>query len=123
MERILEYRISVKEAGRTIKDFLKEKGYSRQNIVELKKMPESILVDGRWEYVTYSLQEGDVLRIQIKETASSEKIIPVNLPFPIMYEDEDILVVNKPLDMPTHPSLNNYDNSLANAAAYFGTFA
>lgn len=119
MERILEYRISVKEAGRTIKDFLKEKGYSRQNIVELKKMPESILVDGRWEYVTYSLQEGDVLRIQIKETASSEKIIPVNLPFPIMYEDEDILVVNKPLDMPTHPSLNNYDNSLANAAAYY----
>ena len=119
MERILEYRISEKEAGRTIKDFLKEKGYSRQNVVELKKMPESILVDGRWEYVTYCLQEGEVLRIHIKESESSEKIVPVHLPFPILFEDEDILVVNKPADMPTHPSLHNYDNSLANAAAYY----
>lgn len=119
MERILDYNISGKEAGMTIKDFLKEKGYSRQNIVELKKMQESILVNGRWEYVNYRLKEGELLRIHIKEGASSEKIVPVNLPFPILYEDEDIIVINKPSDMPTHPSLNNYENTLANAAAFY----
>lgn len=119
MERILDYNISGKEAGMTIKDFLKEKGYSRQNIVELKKMQESILVNGRWEYVNYRLKEGELLRIHIKEGAGSEKIVPVNLPFPILYEDEDILVINKPSDMPTHPSLNNYENTLANAAAFY----
>jgi len=119
MERILDYRISTTEAGMTIKDFLKEKGYSRQNVVELKKMPESILVNGKWEYVNCRLKEGDQLRIHIKETESSEKIIPVELPFQILYEDEDILVVNKPANMPTHPSLNNYANTLANAIAYY----
>ena len=119
MERILEYRLSEKEAGMTIKDFLKEKGYSRQNVVELKKMRESILVDGKWEYVTCHLQEGSFLKIHIKETESSEKIVPVDLPFPILYEDDDILVINKPADMPIHPSLNNYKNTLANAAAFY----
>ena len=119
MERILEYRITSKEAGKTIKDFLKETGYSRQNLVELKKMSESILVNGRWEYVTYRLKEGEVLGIHIKEKESTEKMVPVNLPFPILYEDEDVIVINKPAGMPTHPSINNYENTLANAAAYY----
>lgn len=119
MDRILEYKISAVDAGKTIKDFLKEKGYSRQNVVELKKMSESILIDGKWEYVTYRVQEGNLLQIHIKKMESSEKIVPVDLPFPILYEDEDILVINKPADMPTHPSLNHYENTLANAAAFY----
>ena len=119
MDRILEYKISAVDAGKTINDFLKEKGYSRQNVVELKKMSESILIDGKWEYVTYRVQEGNLLQIHIKEMESSEKIVPVDLPFPILYEDEDILVINKPADMPTHPSLNHYENTLANAAAFY----
>lgn len=118
MERILEYTVSLEEAGVTIKDFLRQKGYSRQNIVELKKQECSILVNGVWEYVTYRLQLGDLLQICMKEKAS-EKIAPVNLPFPIRYEDEDLMVIDKPADMPIHPSLNNYDNTLANAAAFY----
>ena len=119
MERILEYYISKADAGKTIKDYLQEKGFSRQNLVELKKMQESILLNGIWEYVTCRVKEGDNLCIHIKEEESSEKIPPVNLPFPIIYEDEDIIVINKPADMPIHPSLNNYENTLGNAAAYY----
>lgn len=119
MERILEYYISGEDNGKLIKDFLREKGFSRQNLVELKKMPESILLNGVWEYVTCRLSLGDTLRIHIKEEESSEKIPPVKLPFPVVYEDEDIVVVNKPADMPIHPSLNNYENTLGNAAAYY----
>lgn len=119
MERILEYCISQENDGKLIKDFLQEKGFSGQNLVELKKMPESILLNGVWEYVTKRLAEGDILRIHIKEESSSEKILPVELPFPVVYEDEDIIVLNKPADMPIHPSLNNYGNTLGNAAAYY----
>ncbi len=119
MERILEYHISGEDNGKLIKDFLQEKGFSRQNLVELKKMSESILLNGVWEYVTCKLSAGDILRIQITEGESSEKIPPIELPFPVIYEDEDIVVVNKPADMPIHPSLNNYENTLGNAAAYY----
>ena len=82
-------------------------------------MEESILLNGEWEYVTRKVNKGDVLTVHIKEEESSEKIPPINLPFPIIYEDEDIIVINKPADMPIHPSLNNYENTLANAAAYY----
>lgn len=119
MERILEYYISQEDGGKSIKDFLQEQGFSRQNLVELKKIPESILLNGVWEYVTCKLTKGDMLRIQIKEEDSSEKIPPVELPFPIIFEDEDIVVINKPANMPIHPSLNNYENTLGNAAAFY----
>lgn len=119
MERVLEYNISQEDSGKSIKDFLQEQGFSRQNLVELKKIPESILLNDVWEYVTCKLAEGDTLRIQIKEEESSEKIPPVELSFPVVYEDEDIIVINKPANMPIHPSLNNYDNTLGNAAAYY----
>ena len=119
MERILEYKISKEDDGRTIKDFLQGRGFSGQNIVELKKMKESILLNGVWEYVTCRVKEGDNLCIHICEEESSEKIPPVELPFPVIYEDEDIVVVNKPANMPIHPSLNNYENTLGNAAAYY----
>lgn len=119
MERVLEYKISIEDTEKTIKEYLQEKGFSNQNIVELKKMEKSILLNGEWEYVTRKVNKGDVLTVHIKEEESSEKIPPINLPFPIIYEDEDIIVINKPADMPIHPSLNNYENTLGNAAAYY----
>ena len=66
-----------------------------------------------------TLAAGDHLQVCICETESSEKIPPVKLPLNIVYEDEDILVINKPAGMPIHPSMKNYYNSLANALAWY----
>ena len=49
----------------------------------------------------------------------AKNIVAADLPLSICYEDEDILVVNKPADMPIHPSMNNYDNTLANAVCHY----
>ena len=119
MERILTYHITETDAGLTIGEYLQKKGYSAQTIKELKKMDRSILINGVWEYVRHKLSVAEELTIHIQEDASSEKIPPVKLDFEIVYEDEDIMVVNKPADMPIHPSLNNYYNSLANGLAYY----
>ena len=71
--------------------------------------------------MNYVLQPDDRLTIVIPEETPSEHIVPVNLPFPVVYEDEDLMIINKPSDMPIHPSIHNYENTLANAAAwYFG---
>ena len=119
MNRTLTYPITESEASQTIEQFLRSKGYSSQCIKELKKMPQSILIDGQWQYMKHILQPGETLTVHVQEEVSSEKIPPVELPLDIVYEDEDILVVNKPADMPIHPSLNNYCNSLANALAWY----
>lgn len=119
MERIIHYTISSNFNQTPIDCYLKSMGYSSQNIIMLKKMPESILVNGVWEHVNYCLHTNDILTIHLLEIASSHSIVPVALPLNIIYEDEDILIINKPANMPIHPSQNNYDNTLANAVVNY----
>lgn len=118
MKRTFTYQITSADVGHSIEQFLKEQGFSSQNIIDLKKMPESILINDVWEHVDYLLCSLDILTVRMEETESSPKILPVELPLDIVYEDEDLLVINKPADMPIHPSMGNYENTLANAVAW-----
>lgn len=119
MNRTINYQIDETAAGLRVEQFLKRKGYSSQNISSIKHMPESILVNGIHYYMRQELTEGDLLSVRISETKCSDKIPPVELPLNIVYEDEDIIVLNKPAGMPIHPSLNNYYNTMANALAWY----
>lgn len=119
MNRTIDYMIDEDSAGLRVEQFLRRKRYSGQNLSEIKRMPKSILVNGVHYYMRQELAAGDHLQVRICETQSSEKIPPTNLPLDIIYEDEDILVLNKPAGIPIHPSLNNYTNSIANALAYY----
>ena len=119
MNRTLTYYIEETHSNMTIDKFLRSKGYSRQNIVDLKKMKESIILNDEWVHINRVLNNGDILTIHIQENNSSEKIPPVNIHIDIIYEDEDIIVINKPAGMPVHPSMDNYTNSLGNALAYY----
>lgn len=119
MERTITYTIGHTTAGQTIRGYLSGLGYSSQNLIQLKKQEDGILVNGISRYLNYSLLPGDLLTVHIRETVSSEKILPIELPFEIVYEDEDIMVINKPAGMPIHPSMNHHDNSLANGLAWY----
>ncbi len=117
-DRKLLYKIPAAFAGHKVLEFLTSKGYSRGLQTILKKDPECVLVNGEESFLNRILNEGDELFIWIKELTSSEKIPPVDLPVNIVYEDEDIVVVDKPAKMPIHPSMKNYENTLGNALAY-----
>lgn len=117
MERRFAYLVEDEEAGLTVEQFLKRKGYSRQVLVQLKKTENGICRDGVWAYTRDRLYAGNRLEIRLVEEEASEQIQPVFLPFEIVYEDEDLLVINKPAGMPVHPSMNHHDNTLANAVA------
>ena len=119
MERIITYTIDNASTGLRIEQYLRRRGYSYQNLARLKKMRESILLNGAWIYMRTAVKDGDILTVHIQEPESSPNIPPVKLPLDIVYEDEDIVVVNKPAGMPVHPSLNNYENSLANGLMYY----
>lgn len=119
MNRTLTYTITEENTGFRISQYLRHLGYSSQNLTELKKMQESILLNDIPCFMNRTLTPGDILTVRIQETGCSPQIVPVELPVPIVYEDEDILVVNKPAGMPIHPSMNNYTNSLANGLAWY----
>lgn len=117
MRRVIQYDIEHEEES--VLSFLRRRGYSRHVIIQLKKMYHSIVADGEWVHVNEPLHPGQRLTISYEEKESSDGIIPVKGNLNIVYEDEDIIVVNKPADMPVHPSQGNYTNTLANALAYY----
>lgn len=120
MKRILEYKITNEFANFTINDFLRKIGYSRHIVTQLKKTHFGITIDNEWMYTNHILLENEVLKVIIEDQTSSENIEPVESSLDIVYEDEDIIIINKPADMPIHPSINNYNNTLANYIAdYF----
>lgn len=73
MERRIEYSIKENNAGITISSFLKSLGYSSQNLIQLKKQADSILINGYPCYMNVPLQAGDLLTVHIWEEISSEK--------------------------------------------------
>lgn len=119
MERIFEYQITAAEEGRKIGDFLREKGYSRHLLRQLKETEDGLSRNAQPTFTTVALKAGDRIRVRLLEKAEgSEAIMPAPLPFEIVYEDEDLLVVNKPADMPIHPSFQNHGNTLADALTW-----
>lgn len=119
MNRKIDYQITENDSGLRIEQFLRRRGYSAHNLACIKRMPESVMVNGSHYYMRDTLSAGDCLSIRIQETECSEKIPPSDIPLDIVYEDEDIIVVNKPAGMPIHPSMNHYENSMANALAWY----
>lgn len=118
-ERVITYEIDESFDGKTILQFLKARCYTDKAIISLKKTDEGILRNNIWAYVNTRLSKKDILTIRLIETESSENIISEEYPVDIVYEDEDLLVINKPYNMPVHPSQKHYTGTLANAMAYY----
>lgn len=107
MDRILTYTITPQEDGMQVLEFLRSKGFSRHILTSMKPDKEALLVNGMRIGGRGILHAGDLFRVCVMETGSVEGIVPTPLPLNILYEDEDILVLNKPADMPVHPSIGN----------------
>lgn len=119
MDRIFHYQITENEQGTTVLDFLRKKGFSRHILSSMKADKEALTRNGQRIGGREQLLAGDYFRVRLLETVDSDGIVPVSMPLSILYEDEDILVINKPADMPVHPSIGNYTNTLANGVAAY----
>lgn len=119
MERIFSYTIAEKDAGKTIETFLLEHEYTPSCIKHLKKAENWITVNGIWEFVNKPLKAGDILQTVFVEKGGSENIEPVEMLLDIVYEDEDILVLNKAANLPIHPSKGYEYASLANGVIHY----
>lgn len=119
MNRIFHYQITENEQGTTVLDFLRKKGFSRHILSSMKADKEALTRNGQRIGGREQLLAGDHFRVRLLETVDSDGIVPVSMPLSILYEDENILVINKPADMPVHPSIGNYTNTLANGVAAY----
>ena len=122
----MNYIIKSEYAGKTVKEFLKnEVKPSNKLLALLKNRDNGILVNHRRVTVRHILSSGDVLSLNYEDDNNRENIniVPNDSllkSIDIIYEDDYMIAVDKPYGMPSHPSLNHFDDTLANAVtAYF----
>lgn len=108
----LRITVSNLDVPMTVKEYLRKIGIS----VTLTKKVKcgGIHLNGRAVTVRAEIKNGDELKL-IFPKSENESIVPMDIPLKVVYEDEHILVVDKPSNMPTHPSLGNSLPTLANA--------
>lgn len=116
----MELYIDAQRAGKTVFDVLRrELGFSNRLLARLKQDEQGILVDGERVTVRHPLRQGQRLTLAVEDRSRGGGILPVELPLSILYEDEFLWGVNKPPEMPTHPSHGHYEDTLANALAWY----
>ena len=84
-----------------------------QKLIKDKK----ITINGQFEKANYRVNANDIIEVIIPD-AIETKIILEDIPIDILYEDEDVLIVNKPKDMVVHPSAGHYSGTLVNAIMF-----
>lgn len=80
---------------------------------------DGLVLNGHRSYLKEVLSTGDRLRCNILETENSPNVIETEIPLSIVYEDEDILVIDKPAGLPIHPSMGHYEHTLGNALCWY----
>ena len=111
--RKIDFRISAADDGRRIKDYLKDFGVSSALLTKLKQTENGITLNGKFARAIDILHAGDALSISVENKGHMP--VPLDIPLDILYEDEDLIVVNKPPFMPVHESRNHIGDTLSNA--------
>ena len=120
MERRVEHRVAETEAGRTVGQLLAGAlGLSGRQIRRLKFQEDGILLGDRRVRTSERVRPGDLLQVTLREQGENRMQAGAT-PLPILYEDEDLLAVNKPPGMVVHPSPGHYGDSVLNGLAAMG---
>lgn len=113
-----EYELTAEESGQRLDKYLAGEmiDLSRSRIKELVQAGE-VLVNGKKSKVSYKVQKGDLIQVTVLPLEPL-KLEAENIPLDIVYEDEDIIVVNKPQGMVVHPAVGHPSHTLVNALLY-----
>lgn len=114
----LEFLVLKYDEDKRIDNFLNNnlEDVSRNRIQKLIE-EKQVLVNNKSINKNYKTKENDKIIINIEEPKEID-ILPENIPLNIVYEDEDVILVNKPQDMVVHPANGHYSHTLVNALMY-----
>ena len=111
------YTVSEADAGKRLDAFCAEAAEITRSAAARLIEDGSVRVSGRCEPKKYAVKPRDEIEIIIPEAKEAEAL-PENIPLDIVYEDEYIIVINKPKGMVVHPAPGNYTGTLVNALLY-----
>ena len=122
MAQLLTATVTDTDAGQKLKTYLRSRWHISSSLLKsLKWRPGAILLNGKSAHVSAVLRAGDVVRVDVSDAAPlSPHILPVELPLNILYEDEALLILNKPAGIAVHSSaLTEETVTVAGAVAHY----
>jgi 23S rRNA pseudouridine1911/1915/1917 synthase len=117
-DNIVIFHVSDEDAGKRIDNYLVSqiRDWSRARLQRLIEDHE-VLVNGQTTKAAYKLRAGDEVEVDLSPAPDAD-FIPENIPLNIVYEDDSIVVVDKPAGLPVHPGAGVSSGTLANALAF-----
>ena len=112
-----EWQTITVSPGRRLDVALAEKTEKSRSYIQTLIQEERVLVNGQVKKANYKVQEGDQVEINFPEPQALD-VLPENIPLEIVYEDNDLVVVNKPPGMVVHPAPGSWHGTLVNALLY-----
>lgn len=97
---------------------MKKQGISHRLLITLKNN-QCIFCNETSVFTNYIIKSSDIISIDLNYKEESDNIVSVFIPLSIIYEDEAVLIINKPAGIPVHPSLHYYENSISNGVKYY----
>ena len=116
--KALTWTVGPADGDKSVREMLFSRLQLSRSLVVKLKQQHKIAVNGIPVYTNFRVQSGDLIAIDIDLIEQSD-ILPEAAPLQILYEDEDLLVVDKPAGMPIHPSKRRQSGTLANAVVYY----
>ncbi|SDY26153.1 RluA family pseudouridine synthase [Tindallia californiensis] len=107
------YKVEKNEEGMTLKSLLKKQWEVSSRLMSRLKKDKRVTINSKWAPYHQILQKNDLLVLNMEEESCD--FTPINIPLNIIYEDFDVLVINKPPGMLTHPTAATREGTLANA--------
>ena len=117
--RYLQWTISPDQEGLTVKALLRRAGLSGALLRRIKWLEDGILLDGERVTVRAAVRTGQTLAVRLGDTEVKSDILPAPGPLTIVYEDDDLLVLNKAPGVPVHPGPGHYDDTLGNFVLWY----
>ena len=103
-----------------IRQVLKEHfGISNRLLLKLKQNKKIYLNGSNDIYLDFPVKENDLIEVDLNFEEDNSNIVPAKMDLKILYEDDSLIIIDKPPHMPVHPSLNHYENSLSNGLKYY----
>ena len=120
MSRRLELTITPELAGIKVDTLLKKHlGLSGTVVRRVKRLEDGILVDGLRVNTRFCPGAGQVLSVRLSDPARNSGIVPAPGPLDIVYEDADLIVLNKAAGVSVHPGPGHFDDTLGNFLIYY----
>ena len=111
----MELSISPELEGSKVDTILKKRlGLSGTVVRRIKWWPDGILLDGQRVQTDARPQVGQLLSVRLDDLERRSGIVPAPGPLDLVYEDEDLIVVNKAPGVPVHPGPGHYNDTLGN---------